>query len=491
MISDLEGIISQSVSVSNRPRTIVLETSPWETLLLGAMEVAMKSVSSGNEVDLIFLEDAATEQRRLKSLLRRVPLLSALLSAQPERIALKKFEEYTKSKNLHVKVHIVPKRSWHSFHERIPLSSKYMSADLRINGLSAGPYILSSFTHRKKDPLAVPKSRSWHLQSEISRFRSISAFTERILVTLRPNEVVVSNGRLLEQGAIVETCRELQIPVSFHEVGGRSGRRYFWQEWSPHDVKRRGSQALKVWDSLSSSERRSAADRILEKLQRAEKFGGLDPVLTGKRTSELPKHNPSSPLVVFFSSTELEFRHNQFLPQDGLSDQYQGVIALSRECRNLDWNLIVRVHPNVAKSSRAEKRRWDVALGRDMMWGQVCASDSGVDTYRLLRDADLVVVWHSSVGLEAVYRRIPTICLTESLYLHAGADVVMAKTAAELPQLLRKALEHRPRPESVYPSMHAFLTDGHEFEYLQADAFSYPNAMGPIARMAWRLVARP
>lgn len=467
---------------------VVIEATPWDGLLLRSMEIAVAHAHLGQPVEYFFLEDAATERRRIKSWIRRVEPLARVLSARPERLLLEQMKAYVANNGLPVNIQVVRRRDWAERTESVRNDRFEDIRSLKLDGREAGKYILSSLITQTKNPYPSPKRHSRALQYSAQKFRNIAKFSHDTLVGLMPDKVLVFNGRFLENGAVIEVCKELDIPVSFYGRGGLLGERIFYEDFPIHDRLKSGVTAKQEWEAMTERERADSAAVAAEFLEKARGKGGLG-LHRSPRTKKIPlppKANRKAKKVVFFTSTELEYVPVGIISSSvGFPDQFEAIIELSRACRELSWDLVIRVHPNVSNSGRHERKRWDRKLAQHLVRGRVLGSRSGVDSYQLLEDADLVAVWHSTIGVEAVFRGIPVLCMTETAYSHAGSDVKVVALEDNLVDNLRQTIANRPQRDSVLCYVHYFLTFGVSFQHLSPDSLSHSRFMNPLARFTW------
>ena len=95
--------------------------------------------------------------------------------------------------------------------------------------------------------------------------------------------------------------------------------------------------------------------------------------------------------------------------------------------------LFIRLHPHVRKKSREDQLRW-LALG-EIKGVNIVSFDSDVDTYALIDQSDVVVTAGSTVGIEAVFWRRPSITLGPSYYSELGVTL-HPRSSAELKAML-------------------------------------------------------
>ena len=105
--------------------------------------------------------------------------------------------------------------------------------------------------------------------------------------------------------------------------------------------------------------------------------------------------------------------------------------------------LYLRVHPNLAG---VDNRQTQQIAQLDSPLMTVIPADDPTSTYALLRHADTVLSYGSTVGIEAVYWGIPSVLAGASFYRDLGGTYNPA-THAELVALLRRRSQpSRKRP---------------------------------------------
>jgi hypothetical protein len=129
----------------------------------------------------------------------------------------------------------------------------------------------------------------------------------------------------------------------------------------------------------------------------------------------------SNYMVVFYAQSEHEHSSTYLEGIEGrFTNQYEAFKALERVCERLHFDLVLKLHPNRFDStstidSELEQNEWTDKISRKT---KVIAKNSDVDTYQLLNDADLNVVWNSTVGVESFARAKPTLVLGNAHWLN-------------------------------------------------------------------------
>ncbi|KRC60442.1 hypothetical protein ASE14_05320 [Agromyces sp. Root81] len=222
----------------------------------------------------------------------------------------------------------------------------------------------------------------------------------------------VANGRFPNQKLATLAYRNAGL-ITKHLEKGEGPKRAYVQDYAPQD--RLGSQGSvdSVLARLADAEVEQIADSWLAKRAPAHdsrnEFSALwsdqIPSRIGVWRTEGEK------IVGFFTSSQDEF---QFLgPEWHLhdwADQFQAFDAMLTRFEADGYRAFLRVHPNLATkehgcfSREREGIRRLAELHPELV---VIWHDDDANTYELLGACDAVVVWDSTVGLEASARGIP------------------------------------------------------------------------------------
>ena len=125
---------------------------------------------------------------------------------------------------------------------------------------------------------------------------------------------------------------------------------------------------------------------------------------------------------VFYAQSEHEHSPN-FIPdtQGRFQNQYTAFAALQEVAKEFDHDLVLKHHPHkMGKPSHSRN-----LSGGSLDWQSVkidscvqqIAPDSKIDTYALLSEADINVIWSSTVGLECIARRKSVLVLGKPHWL--------------------------------------------------------------------------
>lgn len=272
---------------------------------------------------------------------------------------------------------------------------------------------------RKKALESFEKSYSLFSQAEIQR-------------------VFIPNFRYSSQKAALLAAIELDLQVRYFEADGPVNLdRYLNHNYAVHDRLSAQMHALELTSNLTETELRNYADRY------SRLRFGLSPVEnqysanwstnSGSSLLERLESNKGRKIGIFTSSVEEMW---------GLGDDWQASWESQWEAIEKVMNLpflshdsfILRVHPNLGNKERKYFLR-EIAQIKKLQAKFpsliVVPHNSDLDTYRLIDVLDLVVVFNSTVGLEATLKMKPVLRLAPTYY-----DLLVKCPSAEGPDQL-------------------------------------------------------
>ena len=118
------------------------------------------------------------------------------------------------------------------------------------------------------------------------------------------------------------------------------------------------------------------------------------------------------PYVVFLATSSFEFSPiSEYNSTLGYASQDEAVIALKTICRELNYPLVIRRHPNSLSPFNGEdydNRHWQKFSDSNTL---IIGPKNKVNTLNLSKNSRVVFAWRSSVGIETLSLGIPTYAL--------------------------------------------------------------------------------
>ncbi len=233
----------------------------------------------------------------------------------------------------------------------------------------------------------------------------------------RPDRVYVFNGRFVAMRAVLRACRQAGVDCYMHERGCDTNHYQLFKNELLHMLEVYQARVRDHWTQAARTPERESSGRDWydSRVQRVEKT--WHSFVKHQQPGRLPegwdveKHN-----IVIFTSSEDECA----ALGDGWADrlypnQGEAIERLARRLatRRPDAVLTVRIHPNQTGVDNPRSRR---VLHLNEPNVRIIAPDATVDSYQLMRVADTVVTFGSTIGMEAVFWGKPSVLLAPSFY---------------------------------------------------------------------------
>jgi hypothetical protein len=357
--------------------------------------------------------------------------------------------------------------------ERFESLSQLM--DFRVGDCEVGLSVASSliFMTRNSDPDLVRHEALIRrmIRSGVASYE----FVRARLQSLEPDLVYVFNGRFCNSRSVMNAAQSLDVPFRIHERGSEKTR-FSCRAFMPHDRARIQDEMLGAWREAGESEdarriaqgffegRRAGQEQAWKSYSGAQERGRIPDLAEDRRR------------ITYFSSSDDETRAvGDIVKWDRWPDQRSALASLVRVMeRHPEAQLVVRLHPHLARKAPEDRRMWmDIELPEG---GVLVPPEDKVDTYSLLEASDVVVTGGSTVGIEAVYWRKPSICLGPTWYDRLDA-VYLPEGESDLEQLLFDDSLVADRDKAL-PYGYYQATYGEPFLYYQARSLFEGSFLG-------------
>jgi hypothetical protein len=222
------------------------------------------------------------------------------------------------------------------------------------------------------------------------------------------------NGRFLHDRAVAEAARLAGIPLLSTDLGGTDADFELTIE-PTHDWSAFQRRIVALFDGWDPQDRvEIGSSWFLDRVQHKDPQNAL--FVEAQRRGEMVEIPDGVTVVTFFSSSgdemaELDFDWSQYFGGQG-----SALRVLADACRDRpDTMLVVRSHPHKRIKPARDVEEWLADV-------ESAAPDihldpySAIDSYTLMRRADVVVTYGSTTGIEAAFARKPVIVMGPSAY---------------------------------------------------------------------------
>lgn len=259
-----------------------------------------------------------------------------------------------------------------------------------------------------------------HLQSTLLTYYSI----RNSLLSLRPDSLVIFNGRFAEMRAALYAGQAVGIPTFVHERAGVLDRYSLLSNTSPHDVAAMKKIIASTYEDspLNETEKNRIANEWYEE-RRNNQAQCWYSYTTDQKQGLLPDFDLNRINLVIFNSSEDEMVSFDDWQSSFYEDQNEGIRKIVSDlCANNRFKVFLRIHPHLKTVDNSQTRSLK-KLEEDLPELNVIRADSPVSTYSILDTCDLVLVFGSTVGIEAAYSGRPTFLMGRSYYEDLGCCV--------------------------------------------------------------------
>lgn len=308
---------------------------------------------------------------------------------------------------------------------------------------------------------------------------------------LQPERVYFYNGRFAEVYPLIELCEERDITFYTLEMENSLDRYNAFENTLPHSLKAYHSLMEEKWAGAPSPQREEEARAWYE----ARRAGSqtTDPVHTGmQQKGTLPEgfdakvHN-----VALFNSSEDEMVSIREWDNSMFNNQNHAIRSIAEEfAGRRDIHFYLRVHPNLAKVDNPQVQG---IAAMDYPNLTVIPATSPVDTYRLIDACDKVIVFGSTVGVEATFWGATSILIGRAFYDNRDCIYRPADRESLYQLIADKNLPPKPQ-EETYPYGYFVPNRGTPYKKLRwggkANTFYGPWKMGRVMPDTWKYALR-
>jgi hypothetical protein len=325
-----------------------------------------------------------------------------------------------------------------------------------------------------------------------SAYRVAVEFSE-LLLDIEPQAVVLFNGLQFPEATAGWIAKQTGVRVITHEVGFQPFSAFFSDgQVTAYPIE------IPVYFELSPEQQARINTHLSRRFQGEFTMAGITfwPDMKGLSEDFLQLSNDFKQIVPIF--TNVIFDTSQVHANTVFPHMFAWLGLLLDVIRSHPETLfVIRAHPDEmreGKKSRESVQEWMMSNGVDQLSNVVfVASDGALSSYDLIRRSKFVIVYNSSIGLEAALLGVPVLCGGKARYTQYPtvffpkspdeyqdmAEQFLAEDKidipAEFPRNARRVLYHQFYRSSILLGdfLEAHPTPG----YVQLKRFSWRNLL--------------
>lgn len=337
--------------------------------------------------------------------------------------------------------------------------------NIKIDDIDLGYATLSTVVNDFRE-YKVEKYNS--KQREITKKILKSAYSyydisNSLLHNIKPDKVIIFNGRLVSTRPLLRLCNVLSIPCYVYEICGTGDKVNIFKNVLPHDSSAYFKKATEYYNSLELESAIKKANSFYHNKRTG--INKTDLVYTDKQDHKqfnlkIPKNKK---IISFFNSSPDELI--------GIGNEYaiglfpSQAIAIEETIKNTyqaNIHFFLRIHPNLEGVNSDDVKEL-LSLKNKYSNLSVIEPESSVSSYLLLDSSDAIVTFGSSIGIEATFHGKTSILLNHAIWDEFDIAYI-PKDKNTFFSMCKDTLTPKPK-ENTYPIALYLLEYGEKLKY--------------------------
>ena len=344
-------------------------------------------------------------------------------------------------------------------------------------GLAVASTLISLHRTPNPDIASCKDELDRFLSSAYAIYNSFNDYVSKNKV----DKVYLFNGRFSFLRSVLRVCQQHGVDCYTHERGCNTNKYSVWHNTFPHDMAFFEKCLRESWSRALPEERKVVAEGFYH--DRAEgKEQSWFSFTTDQTDGVLPDNWKTDKVnVVVFNSSEDEFAAiGPEWKNPIYNDQLDGIKKIvSGLSGRAEIHLYLRIHPNL-KTVDNDSLTSLYKISSDNF--TLIPAESKVSTYSLLRAADKVITFGSTVGIEAAFWGKVSILAGMSSYRNLGS-VYLPENHDELINMVLADLSPKD-PTGALMYGYFLNTFGVDFKYFEPDGLFYGRYKGKKTRLS-------
>ena len=350
---------------------------------------------------------------------------------------------------------------------------KYRNCNL---GIGVASSLISYFNDYNFNPkLELKKVRSLLFCSALIYERALF-FLEKE----KPKKVLTFNGRFATCLPIVRAAEKLKIQILRHERGSNFDKYEIYKK-GVHDINYIQKRVSYYWRNNKNKNKTTRAHSFFN-LRINRRPLGIDQgkiFVLNQKKGLLPVLPTNKRIVVFYTTSN----HEYAAVSNFEFNQIQTFKKMLQIINNFsDIYLVIRVHPNNNRKNNLDDKLW-ASFSKHK---NICVinSQDTCDTYALMKRADIVVSYSSTIALEASYFGKPSVVL-KKFWWTQKKSILLINNIRQLNKIFNKNYKFRKiKKTACLPVANYMLNYGKKFRYYNPESFYRGKFLGQ--NLTWK-----
>lgn len=343
---------------------------------------------------------------------------------------------------------------------------------ISIDGSDIGMAAFSSVVCDLREPYPDIKTHLTLIRKNLVTASTVHFSLKNYLTQDIPDTVILFNGRMAPLRPVLRLTQSLGIKTYVHERSGDLNRYTLSKNNYPHDLNYWKQQIELTYQnsSLLEAMKLEIATKWFDERSNNHPQAWYSYTKEQKKDSLPSNLNSQNLNIAIFNSSEDEMMSIDGWENPFYKDQSDGIYKIINDFKDIDKiKFFLRVHPNLTGIHNSQTNFLQNVLSKFSSL-EIILPDSPISTYALIDACDAVITFGSTVGIEAVYRKKPSIIMGRAIYEDLGG-VILPKSHEHLVDMLHRYILTRELPQ-IHNSIIAFTKYGF-FQKIYGYSFEY------------------
>lgn len=289
-------------------------------------------------------------------------------------------------------------------------SFTYKSYDVGLAAVSS----LVSFTRDHQPNLVVYKD---FINRGLITGTFMYDVAHEIMSKIKPTFVILFNGRFIENRPLLRVCQHLKIDYATHEKGGRLQTFLFRKNSIPHSIDAINEEMDWLWKNAGEDKHEIGEGFFTKKIKGIEDawFSFTKEQEQGMLPQSL-EENKNKRIITIFNSSLDEYEGLEGFGPYFYKDDNVGIEKICNDLLDVEGiKLYLRIHPNLRGLQNSQAEFINKRI-RPLDSVEIIDAEDTVDSYALIRASDIIIVFGSTVGIEAAFMGKKVILLGRAAY---------------------------------------------------------------------------
>lgn len=288
----------------------------------------------------------------------------------------------------------------------------------KINNIDIGMAVASSLISKTRDSNPKVSNFKKYIHENIIMANSIYDCTKYYLQQIKPDIFYLFNGRFAALRPALRAAQHLGVKTFVHERSGVSQKYVLIEDTYPHDIEYQKKNIENYWnDERPNIEKEEIAKQWFEN-RRHGKDQGWYSFTKSQKENKLPDgFDTSKRNIAIYISSEDEFAAVEDWKNPIYNNQIDAINSIINADIDDELKFYIRIHPNLKGLDNTQTRELSKLKGTNI---NIIPADSKIDSYELMDACEKVITFGSTMGIESVFWKTPSILVGRSIYEALG-----------------------------------------------------------------------